>query len=407
MSAARRPRSRRGAKPKTERNGRLHEEEARRALELFERDEQRREEALVREPMVEERLERLRIYREAERRLRTEEAGARVSLPRGVETLADELAKPDEERPMVVADWLPAHGNGLLVAQYKSGKTTLALNLARSLADGKPFLGAYPVEAPRGRIALFNYEMDEAMIRGWSRDLGIRRPDRIVLLHLRGRTLPIWEDETQAELADWLMDRDVEFLIIDPAARAWSGLVENENDNGQVGAFTDALDALKRRAGIAGSLLTHHTGRHLHAEGEERARGATRLEDWMDAGWYLTKDREARSLRAIGRDISQPALALDYEAATRRLAMSGQTREERRDEDGALRVVKALAEWTGEKPPSGKQLRRAMKGDANRHIRWMDEAIAQGWVFYEEAGSAHLHELTKEGAKRAQKEGWS
>jgi RecA-family ATPase len=254
---------------------------------------------------VEDRLARLRLDDEARRRLRVEQAGIRVALPRETSTLDDLFSKPSPERKWAIHDWLPVDGNGVLIAGYKAGKTTLAMNLARALADGEPFLGQYKIDFPSGCVGFLDYEMSETMFRDWSMDMGIQHPERIIYLNMRGQLLPFWDTYERERLADWLITRNVKFLILDPAARAWSGLVDNENDNAQVGNFTTAVDALKRDAGINESVVTHHTGRYLVAEGEERGRGATRLEDWMDAGWYLTKDKdsEQRALRAIGRDV--------------------------------------------------------------------------------------------------------
>ena len=73
-------------------------------------------------------------------------------------------------------------------------------------------------------------------------------------------------------LAEWFLMRQIGLWIIDPAARAWRGFVENENDNTQVDAWTAVVDELKRSAGVSEALVTHHVGRQRQAEGEERSR---------------------------------------------------------------------------------------------------------------------------------------
>ena len=179
---------------------------------------------------------------------------------RETQTLVDDLAERREQAKYAVADLHPSGGNSLLVAEKKAGKTTLALNLVQALADDDPFLGHFAVQPMEGRVAFFNYEISPDMFREWADDIDIAHPERVVRpLHLRGRSLRFWEAEALDRLATWLRGEEVEWLIVDPAARAWSGLVTNENNNTEVGAFTDALDVLKEAAGIANLLLATHT----------------------------------------------------------------------------------------------------------------------------------------------------
>ena len=328
---------------------------------------------------VAKRLRNLAIDREARHRLASQLAGETFVFPKPGRTLADDLAHPPRDRKFIVDELHLAGGDTLLVAQYKTGKTTLVMNLAMSLADGEPFLGKFAVAPLDGRIAFWNYELDADLFREWARDLDIKHPERIAEpLHLRGVSLPFWLPEYGERAVDWLRVNEIEFLIIDPAARAWSGLVTAEIDNTQVGAFTDALDALKREAAVPNLVLTTHTGRQQFEEGNERSRGATRLEDWMDAGWYLTKDDEGRrALRASGRDVAVEALDLHYSAADRRLTTTGQTRTQRRELDGMRRVAETLAE---EEAITTAELERRIEGEKAARSAWVRAAARNGYV---------------------------
>ncbi len=292
--------------------------------------------------------------REAERRMRVqEEARRRVNaVPRRVvlhavgETLVDALAAPTEVEEWAVEGLLTRGGNALLAALMKAGKTTLAQNLSVAWADDEPFLGRFAVTPLVGRIAYLDYELSEAQAIRWWRDLEIKHPERIVRpLFLRGDNLPFWEDETRDELAAWLRDNEVERLIVDPAARAMRPLVDDENSNSQVAAWTDSMDALKKDGGVSELVVVTHFGKGAREEDEERARGASRLEDWADSIWYLSKERQgdARWLRALGRDVEVAPLDLQYDSDTRRLTASGQSRDERRASETHLSVLDALA----------------------------------------------------------------
>lgn len=328
-----------------------------------------------------------------------------LPLPAIGRTLCDDLAEPIPEYRWTIKDLHKTGFNSLLVAQYKTGKTTLLNNLMKALADEEPFLDVFPTRLT-GRVAYFNYELDAHTFREWVRGLGIENQDRIAApLHLRGYGLPFWDRKAQDELVEWLRANDVGFIIIDPVARAWLGLVENENDNSGVSLFADAVDQLKRRSGVADAVLAAHTGRAEQVQDDERSRGATRLQDWMDAGWYLTKDPKtgSRSLRAEGRDVDVSATILHYDNDTRSLSWTGETRQQHRAESGAIAVLAALRTLaaTGRYPTPGGELRDAIQ-DLAKEARGpaIQHAIDQGWVTVKPgAKNAKLHSLTKKGRR--------
>ena len=270
---------------------------------------------------VQQQVTRLRVRRDAERIVRAEEVGDRFRLP-GIQigTLKDDLDQPIQDAVYRIEGLQPLGGNVLLVSGYKAGKTTMTMNLARSLADDESFLDKFEIKSVDGHIAVFNYEITRDMWTRWASEMKIKNPDRIVVAHLRGAAItPLWENEYQDRLVAWMIENEIKYWICDPAAMAWRGLLESEGDNLGVAEFTAAIDMVKQRAEIPDALITHHTGRYEQLEDEERARGATRLEDWMDAGWYLTMDKSDRFLRAMGRDVNQESLALAYDEGTRLL----------------------------------------------------------------------------------------
>ena len=274
----------------------------------------------------------------------------------------------------------------------------------RALADNEPFLGEFHTSLD-GRVAYLNYELDADTFRRWVRDIGITNTDRVAApLHLRGFKLPFWTTMGLEITANWLRENEVNFLILDPTARAWHGLVENENDNSQMGAFTNAVDELKRAAGVQDALLAAHTGRKVHEENAEHTRGATRLDDWADSLWVLTKDRDgARSLRATGRDVELEATVLDYNSGTRTLISTGRTQR------GATRATSRQSSTSarghatrrsGELPTTSRGWRAAIEGDTAERGKWMKAAVAAGYVIVEPGkGTARLHKLTKRGGR--------
>lgn len=266
-----------------------------------------------------------RLRRLARRAIDEEEALASFREPPSLPTLAEELLIPDEDVVYRVAQVMPAGANVLLTAQYKTGKTTLVNHLTYCLADGESFLGHYNVNLMPGRVALVNYEVDPAQYRRWMRALGIRNPERVSVLNARGFTLPLITTQVQNWMVDWLVKHEVYFWVLDPFARAYVGSGTSENDNAEVSRFLDTLDVIKARANVRELLLVTHTGRGEMEEGSERARGATRLDDWCDVRWLLTADRtnSKRYFRATGRDVDTEEQELQFDPMTLQLSLSG------------------------------------------------------------------------------------
>lgn len=304
-------------------------------------------------------VQKLRIRREAERRLNHEEAERQWRIPTWRTNLTDELAIPDEPVTYLVDELHPTGGNILLASQYKTGKTTLMNNYAGALADNTPFLGRYPTHLGDGRIALWNYEVDDRQYRRWLRESGIRNTDAITVLNLRGYRMPITSPHVEDWVVNWLTQHHITVWIVDPFARAFTGTGASENDNSEVGVFLDTIDVIKERAGVSELVLPTHTGRQQHDQGQERARGATRLDDWADVRWLLTKDdHDTRFFRATGRDVDTDEQALEFDPTTRGLTIGGGDRHwerRKRYEDAVITTVR-------DNPGIGvKELRDAVK----------------------------------------------
>lgn len=233
------------------------------------------------------------------------------------------LQSPISEVQYAIEDILPMNGNAILFAQFKSGKTTFILEVIRALCDGDQFLGRFSVNTS-GNVALWNYELDATMMVSWLRDVQFERPDRLRLLNLRGKRIPLETKYGQEWTIDWLRRNEVRTWVIDPAVRAMIGWGD-ENTNYDVTMFTDKLDEIKERAGVSELIVAHHTGRAEQAQGEERARGASRWDDWPDSRWILTKmpGSETRFIRMVGRGNDFPERALAYDPQRRRVTLVG------------------------------------------------------------------------------------
>lgn len=277
--------------------------------------------------------------------IRSEEARRNFTEPDDVGSAALWLANEDDPLKWTLTELQPEDANVVLTGQYKVGKTTLTLNLVRALADGKAFLGRFNPNGMKGNIAVWNYEMSPRQFKHWLRKLNVKNAGRIIPLNLRGKTTPFINGTIQEWAIDWLGERGIDYWIIDPIARAMVGSVENENDNSQVARFLDSLDRVKYDAGVQGLVAISHLGRGEILEGQERSRGATRLDDWRDVGWFYTKDdKGTRFFRADGRDVEVPEFDLTFDEETLALSIGdvGGSRKEVRDERYIKDVVEVV-----------------------------------------------------------------
>lgn len=331
------------------------------------------EEQIKRNVYAQQELERLRAQRTAMRMLEAEDeenviadrVRRRVLDDRAAEeykrlteppappfdagTLAEILARP-EEPPMRAEGLIPWSGSALVVAQRKTGKTTLLLNYARALITGEAFLGQFPVIpiAEHARVAFLNYEVSAKQLARWAHEAGVP-VDRFYQVNLRGRRNPLAHPDDRAALAATLREQNVEAVIVDPFGRAYTGA--SQNDNGEVQAFLVDLDMFVRaEVGADDLLLAAHAG----WDGE-RSRGASALEDWGDTIITLTRDpedEERRYMRAIGRDVEVDEDELTMHEPTRTLTRSGfgSRKNQRRNKESAglaVKVVQAAREKPG------------------------------------------------------------
>ena len=334
--------------------------------------------------LVEERYRLKKADRLAADRLMAEEAAERppLPLPEPGWTLEDELK---QDRPPLrerIEGWQHEGQNVNLIAGYKLGKTSLTMNVMRSLADGTPFLGKFSVEQVDGRIAVWNYELIPRQWDKWAEESEIKNKDRIVPVHFRGHGMvPIWLPDVRDQVAAWMERSEVKYWIIDPTMKAWEGLLKSEGDNIGAGRFLNAIDEIKELSGIEEALLSHHTGRGEDAQ--ERGRGATRLEDWQDVGWYLTGARDNLWLHATGRDVDVEKIRIVYRAEdARSFTTAGLTQSEAKQSEGAHGALAAVIKLENEEGKSlaTRNVKDAMTGDKTKRDGWIQAAIDNGWI---------------------------
>ncbi|BBX86911.1 hypothetical protein MAUB_47840 [Mycolicibacterium aubagnense] len=296
------------------------------------------------EQAVASEIHRLRVREEAHKRFTAEKAGPASSFDAGL--LDEILARPMQEQ-FVIEGLLPSAGSMLVVAQRKAGKTTLMLNMARSLLTGEPFLGTFWACKVSGRVAILNYEVSGGQLSRWAAEVGIPG-DRLLVVNLRGQRNPLTHSADRAALAELLRQHGAEVVIVDPFSGAYTG--SSQNDSGEVGAWLMDLDRFARNeAGARELILTAHAG----WGNQGRVRGSSALEDWADSIVTLTldTDNKSRYLRAIGRDVAVDEDRLSYDEDTRLLSFTGSgSRKQAQGRDKAEALMASVCEFVRANP---------------------------------------------------------
>ena len=170
--------------------------------------------------------------REAAREL-VDAANRPPAEPFDAGTLAEILARPADP-PARIEGLIPWDASTLIVAQRKTGKTTLNLNACRSLLLGEDFLGRFPVRPINGEIAYLNFEVAGAQLAHWAADVGIPH-DRLYIVNLRGRRNPFSNAEDRQRLAATLKTRGIETIVCDPFGRAYIGKAKTTPEKSEHG----------------------------------------------------------------------------------------------------------------------------------------------------------------------------
>ncbi|HLK57242.1 MAG TPA: AAA family ATPase [Chthonomonadaceae bacterium] len=172
--------------------------------------------------------------------------------------------------------WFGLYQGGLTLLNGVSGagKSSLLYGVAIHAAEGKTFLN---IPFPRPLRVLY---IDPENAGNWKEGQGgicgvklnriageAQRPDNLYFHD--GQGINLAQPEQMTAMADWMIEHQIELLILDPLANLFG--TENENDNAEAAKQMKLLNDLKRKTGAA-IVVCHHDGR---TEGQSGGRGAT------------------------------------------------------------------------------------------------------------------------------------
>lgn len=178
---------------------------------------------------------------------------------------------------------------GVIGGAPKCCKSWLALEMALSVASGRPCLGQFEA-MESGPVLVYAAEdaprQVRARLEGLAHARGAEFSDLAVHLILEAR-LRLDEADDQERLAAALDKHRPKLLILDPFVRLHR---IDENSAAEVSALLADLRRWQREFGVA-IVLVHHTRKSSEANGQT-LRGSSDLHAWGDSNLYVRRSGE-------------------------------------------------------------------------------------------------------------------
>ena len=212
------------------------------------------------------------------------------------------LMEPEEVHPWLVDGLLPMAGFSIVGAKPKVGKSTLARNLALTIARGENFMDRKTAQGPVVYLAL--EEKRAEVQRHFQRMGGLVEP---VFVHVGAAP-----EEAVNELALAIIQHKPVLAIIDPLLKLVR--VTNANDYAEVSRVLEPLIELARTSGCH-LLCVHHLGKGERIGGDALL-GSTALFAAADTLLLMQRHDHIRTIattQRYGEDLPETVVAFDAE----------------------------------------------------------------------------------------------
>jgi len=267
------------------------------------------------------------------RRRKEEAGGAHDEIERfRFITLAELLARPEEEHPWLLEGMLPHGGTSLVVAKPKVGKSSMAQGLAVAVAGGTPFLGRQTLQGPVLYLA-FEEKDSEVANHFRAMHLGV---DTTLPIHMHFGQAP--PDQFAALKLDVAQYQPV-LIIIDTLAYFMHA--NDFNDYAQVFAAMKQVMPIARESG-AHLMCMFHAGKNSGGGTIDAPVGSTAFAGGVDTIVKMERTEQGRTMETnqrYGPEMEKTLLGWDQDTYTLTIAGTVREVEHRSFEDEVLAAI--------------------------------------------------------------------
>jgi hypothetical protein len=221
-------------------------------------------------------------------------------------SLGDLFREPEESVSWVVDGLLPSAGFSIMAAKPKVGKSTLARDLALSIAQGRSFLDRAVTQGPVIYLAL---EEKRGEVRRHFRDMGAKGDEPIF----------IYSGQVPADAIEQITEAVKQIkpvlVIIDPLFRFTK--VKDTSAYAEITAALEPLLLLSRETGTH-VLCIHHLSKG-NGQGGDSLLGSTAIFGSVDTLILLKRHDSYRTIKSIqryGTDLPETILNFDSDQRT-------------------------------------------------------------------------------------------
>jgi hypothetical protein len=233
--------------------------------------------------------------------------------------------------PWIVPGWLAEEETCLCAAEWGTGKSWLALDLAVSLALPKPFAGCLRVSGGPWRVLYVDEENGARMAAHRVRQIlsgaNVTDPSAVPLRYCCRNGWNLDDPAGYLAIESQIRTFSPHVLILDSLVRFFRNRDENSNSDIS-GFFNDRLRPLTVKYHVAIVALDHMRKPGQKETGDEghRVRGASDKVGYADELWTLTGDRQTRD-RTLRQDKTrwdelQPDISIKWNRSDDGLAVT-------------------------------------------------------------------------------------
>lgn len=319
----------------------------------------------------------------------------------------DEFIQRDIDPPGWVVEGIWQDGYGMIAGEPKTYKSVTAVDLALSVATGRPFLNKFPVKKPMP-VLLIQEENSEATIQdrviriAAQKDILVRQgartefPSDIEFRLSNNQGVNLLDTEWRDRIEATIRKHGIKLLILDPLYMMIGDA--DENSAKEMNSILTWLTYLRNEYGVY-SVVVHHYNKGQHSKrGGQKVRGTSAFHGWVETGLYLSLTEQSKTVN-MAREFRSMSPGVDlkirYDFDLRGYTPS--VAEEGQAQSAAVEYQKeqivTMLKTKG--PMTLREVSDALKTREHTARRWLNDLRDSGEITTDRRGRATVYLIAK------------